>query len=187
MKTALIAILLAGAPVAAMSEDLGHRVMTQAEADGFASLGPAKEMAARKTLESLSAPDVKAALTANLSDVTKIIYQAGYGVFIEYTSADGQDRMWFPGNRGVVKGVWGLREMGGGLRACFHYLNSRNVVTGEFESTECVEAAQELSDAVVLDRRSGDVFKLMSDRIPYRKGTLEGPAWPAAADSKPQP
>lgn len=86
--------------------------------------------------------------------------------------------MWFPGNTVVVKGIWGVREIHNVPRACFHYFNSVNAVTGEFESTECIKPVQTLSEEYVIDKRPGDAFNLLSDKIPYRKDVFSIPDWP---------
>jgi len=166
------------APLAAAAQEIGATTLSQADIQKFEALARDKHEAEHVRLASLSNQQISDALQANLANKTKIIFQQGYGVYVEYSSGDGQDRMWFPGNQGVVKGNWGVREMGGGPRACFHYFNSRNAVTHEFESTECVSPEQTLSGENVLDERAGDVFGLLADRIPYRKSPLSVPAWP---------
>jgi hypothetical protein len=185
MKAVLVAVILSLAPLAAAAQDPSPTTLSKGDARGISTLARVKQHAAKERIAGLSKAELSAALTANLSDVTKIIYQDGYGVYVEYSAADGRDRMWFPGNVGVVKGVWGVREMGGGPRACFHYFNSRNAVTGEFESTECVPPEQTLGNGDVIDQRPGDAFNLLSDHIPYRKAPLSVPAWPAAVGGKP--
>ena len=185
MKAALIALVLSLPPIAVAAQDASPATLSREDAHRMSSLAGAKTRAAKERIARLSSEELSAALTANLADVTKIIYQDGYGVYVEYSAADGRDRMWFPGNVGVVRGVWGVREMHGAPRACFHYFNSRNAVTGEFESTECIAPEQTLGGGDVIDQRPGDVFNLLSDRIPYRKDANSIPAWPAAKDGKP--
>ncbi|WP_353227476.1 hypothetical protein [Novosphingobium sp.] len=152
--------------------------LTDQETQALHDAAGAKQRATKERLKTLSSAQIADALRENLSDVTKIIFQKGYGVFVEYTAADGQDRMWFPGNTGVIRGIWGVRDRNGRPTACFHYLKSVNAVTGEFESTECVPPEQTLGESVVIEKRHGDVFNLLSDRIPYRKAPLDVPAWP---------
>ena len=118
-------------------------------------------------------------LNASLSDRTKIIYTPGYGVYVEYSAADGRDRMWFPRNPHVVEGHWGVKTVGGGPRACFHYLKSHDAMTGEFEPTECIDPAETLANMGVIDTRPGDAFGLLSGAIPYVKDPGEVPAWPS--------
>lgn len=178
MKRFFVMVALGLAPVIAMAQAASSRVLTPAEAQSFAMLATAKEKAARDRLKTLSKEQIYAELQHNLSDVTKIIYQPGFGVYVEYTAADGQDRMWFPGNTRAVRGVWSVRDRNGASRVCFHYFKSTNVVTGEFESTECSPPEQTLSDGIVIEKRHGDVFNLLSDHIPYRKAAFEVPAWP---------
>ena len=178
MKAAAIAMVLGLAPLAALAQDVSPSVLSKDDAKAMASLMGKKVRTERAKLKTLSRQQISDALTENLSDVTKIIYQPGYGVFIEYTAADGRDRMWFPGNTGAVKGIWGLREIRNVPRVCFHYFNSVNAVTGEIENSECIQPEQTLSGANVIDKRPGDVFNLLSDKIPYQKGGMSIPSWP---------
>ena len=115
-------------------------------------------------------------LTAAISGKTKLIYQLGHGVYVEYTDPQGQLRMWYPRNKDVVKGTWGVRDVRGKMRACFQYSNAVNPVTHVYEPTECVAAEQTLSSAYVLQSWNGDVFHLMDDRIPYSKDVMDMPS-----------
>jgi hypothetical protein len=92
--------------------------------------------------------------------------------------------MWFPGNRGAVTGIWGIRYIHDTPRACFKYFNSRNAVTGEFENTECIAPEQTLGNSDVIGEKAGDVFGLMSGKIPYVKSPMSVPTWPPANDEK---
>jgi hypothetical protein len=175
----LVLAVMAGAP-GAIAQDSTSTVLSREDARNFANLAQQKIAAKKEQLSKLSKQEITDALKANLRDKTKIIYQQGYGVFVEYSAADGRDRMWFPGNRGVVIGCWGLRDFGEKTRACFKYFNSRNAVTGEFENTECIPPEQTLSGGNVIDEKSGDAFNLLSDKIPYRKDAMSIPAWPVA-------
>jgi hypothetical protein len=42
-------------------------------------------------------------------------------VFVEHSAPDGKLRMWYPNNRGVVKGSWGVSTVKKKLHACFSY------------------------------------------------------------------
>jgi hypothetical protein len=151
-------------------------VLQEEEAQSLERAAVAKEAEASKRIEGQSTEQLSSALTAALSDRSKLIYQAGHGVYVEYTAPDGQLRMWYPNNLRVVKGSWGVRKVKGRLRACFHYSNAVNPVTQVFEPTECVSAVQTLSEADVLKSWAGDAFGLMRDRIPYRKGKMDMPS-----------
>ncbi|WP_443750825.1 hypothetical protein [Asticcacaulis solisilvae] len=177
MKRLLAAFVLCLLPQVAFAGD-GAKTLSDADAKAFAEASRQKQFDEQAVVAAMSDADVRAALTANVADKTKIFYQAGYGVFVEYSAADGSDRMWFPKNHAVVKGIWGIRVMDGKTKACFHYFNARNTVTGEFEGTECISPAQTLSGADVLEMRSGDVFGLMKDKLPYVKSAMDVPLWP---------
>lgn len=153
------------------------------EAGRFVVAGAEKQADAAARIKGQSDEQVSAALTEALSGKSKLIYQQGHGVFVEYSAPDGQLRMWYPNNQGVVKGSWGVRRIKGKVRACFRYNAAVNPVTGAFEPTECVTAAQTLSEANALKIWPGDVFNLMSDRIPYRKGPMDLPE-PGAAGAQ---
>jgi len=118
------------------------------------------------------------ALTARLANQTHVIYQPGYTVYVEYTGDDGTVLMWFPGNRNVVHGIWKIVDRDGTSKACYHYLNSHNAVTGEFESTECIDPAQTMAAMGVLASRTGDIYNLRSGNIPYKKPAMDIPALP---------
>lgn len=162
----------------ANSQGQGTALFSQEAAQKLIDLGQTKQSEAKTRIGSMSADEVRTSLKDNLSNVTKIIYQEGYGVFVEYTATDGSDRMWFPNNQKAVVGVWGISDQWGGPRACFHYFNSYNYVTKAFESTECIDPEATLSGYNVIDQKPGDVFHLMSGQIPYRKTAMDVPVWP---------
>lgn len=171
----LFALLLAQAgPAAPVPASVP--VLQAEEAGRFALAGVEKLAEARARIDGLTDQQLSAALTEALEDRSKLIYQAGHGVFVEYTAPDGQLRIWYPNNVGVVKGSWGTRKVGKRIRACFRYSNAVNPVTRVFEPDECPSAAQTLSEGNVLRSWQGDVFGLMSDRIPYRKGAMDMPS-----------
>ena len=147
-----------------------------AEAERFMIAGLDKQAETAGRIRGQSKEEIAGALAAMLSGKTKLVYQAGHGVFAEYTAPDGQLRMWYPNNAGVVKGSWGVRKARGAMRACFRYRQAVNPVTQQYEPTECVAPAQTLSEANVLRSWDGDVFGLMADRIPYRKGSMDMPS-----------
>jgi hypothetical protein len=161
------------------------RILQPEEAGRFVVAGAGKQAEAAARIRGQSDEQVSTALTEALSGKSKLIYQEGHGVFVEYTAPDGQLRMWYPNNQGVVRGSWGIRRIKNKMRACFRYNAAVNPVSGEFEPTECVSAAQTLSEANALKVWPGDVFGLMSDKIPYRKGVMDLPE-PGAAGAQAQ-
>ena len=146
------------------------------EVKDFVLAGFKKQSQTAKALKGQTDEQLGAALTASVSGKTKLIFQPGHGVYAEYTAPDGQLRMWYPRNVKVVKGSWGLRTIKGRTRICFKYADAINPVTQVYEPTECVAPVQTLSESDVLRIWQGDVFDLMSDRIPYQKGALDMPA-----------
>ena len=178
MKHLLLAAILCALPLTVTAQSETQTLVTAEDFHNFSITSQQRETAAKAQLGKLSKPEVIAAIKDNLSDKTKIIYQEGYGVYIEYSAADGRDRMWFPGNRGIVTGIWDVQDKFWGPQACFHYYKSINAVTGEYENTECTSAAQIVGNSDVIDERSGDVFNLLSNSIPYTKKPLDIPAWP---------
>lgn len=154
----------------------GEGRLTPEQAGKLAVESLSREAEARRRIAGLSPAQVEAALRDELANRTAIVYQAGHGVFVEYTAADGQLRMWYPRNRDVVTGRWGVRAIKGKLRACFKYLDSRNPLTGEFEPNECVRPEQTLGRSGLVRHYQGDVFRLMSGKIPYSKEALTLPA-----------
>jgi hypothetical protein len=149
----------------------------------FVLAGFKKQAQTAKLIKGQSDEQLLTALTNNLSGRTKLIFQPGHGVYVEYTAADGQLRMWYPKNVNVVKGSWAVRKLGRRIRACFHYKEAVNPVTEVYEPTECVEPVQTLSESDVLKSWAGDAFSLMSNRIPYQKSAsdMPSPDVPAAA------
>jgi len=126
---------------------------------------------------------ISEALTAKLKDRTAIIFEPGHGVFVEFTGSDGTVLMWYPGNRHVVHGTWAVMAMNGRPEACYHYLDSTNPVTHVYEPTECIDPSQTIAEMGVIASRTGDIFNLHSDTLPYVKGTLDIPRLPAQSTS----
>ncbi len=178
MKRFCLIAALCLAPHMAVAGD-GAKVLSAEDAHSLAAASNQKLATEKADVAAMSQADLRTALSASLNGRTKIIYQDGYGVYVEYTAPDGADRMWFPRNNGVVKGEWKVQDTDGVPRACFHYFGSHDVVTGQFEPTDCVPPEQTLSGANVLDQRSGDVFGLMGG-IPYVKSVMDVPQWPKA-------
>lgn len=135
-----------------------------------------KRAETRKRIREWTGEQLTSELTAAISGKTKLIYQLGHGVYVEYTDPAGDLRMWYPKNKDVVKGSWGVRNVSGKVRACFQYRNAVNPVTHVYEPTECVAPEQTLSAAEVLQSWDGDVFRLMEDGIPYPKDVMDMPS-----------
>jgi hypothetical protein len=151
-------------------------VLTFKEAGRIIVATDKKHAEARRRMRDWSDAQLASELTGAISGKTKLIYQLGHGVYVEYTAPNGSLRMWYPKNVKVVKGSWGLREVRGKTRACFHYADAVNPVTHVYEPTECVAPEQTLSGAEVLQSWDGDVFRLMDDRIPYPKDVMDMPS-----------
>jgi hypothetical protein len=154
----------------------GEGRLTPEQAGKLAVESLSREAEAARRIADLSPAQVEQALREELNDRTATIYQAGHGVYVEYTAADGQLRMWYPRNRNVVTGRWGVRKVKNKLRACFKYLDASNPLTGEFEPNECVRPEQTIGRGGLVRQYQGDVFRLMSGAIPYPKEPLSVPA-----------
>lgn len=135
-----------------------------------------KQAATRSRIRAWPNAQLVSELNKAVSGKTKLIYQLGHGVYVEYTGPDGQLRMWYPDNVNVVKGGWAVREVRGKMRICFKYAEAVNPVTQVYEPTECVPPEQTLSEADVIRSWDGDVFQLMDDKIPYSKGAMDMPS-----------
>ncbi|MBK8630134.1 MAG: hypothetical protein IPN84_07975 [Sphingomonadales bacterium] len=178
----MIALLLAAASPSLPSGDFMTplpRKMDKAMALAFEAFGRDRVEQTLPVIDDWTKDQLSTALKEALTDTTSIVYQRGHGVYVEYTAADGAVLMWYPYNGNVVRGRWGIQaDASGTPRACFHYSNAVNPVTGVFEPTECVSPVQTLSRNVVLSERKGDVFNLSSGKLPYPKSPKEVPEWP---------
>ncbi len=152
-----------------MTRELASKVATDSEA---------REHVAREQIKGWTDTQLTEALTARLANQTHVLYQPGFGVYVEYTSADGQVLMWFQNNPHVVHGTWAAVNIFGKPRVCFHYFNSTNYVTHEYEPTECIDPEQDIAAMGVLAARTGDIYNLASGKIPYRKAAMDIPALP---------
>lgn len=152
--------------------------MLDEEATALEGQALAKRMNAMTKIEAMTDEEVSAALVAELSDRTSIVRQTGHGIYVEYTSPDGQLSMWYPQNSDVVKGYWGVSEATSPPEACFSYKDSHHPLTGEFEPEECVPADQIIGRAYVVDSRKGDAFELGTKGVPYAKTAENLPVWP---------
>jgi hypothetical protein len=168
-------IFLAAAAAAQASPATAGSVLSFKDAGRIIVTVEGKHAQTRSRIRGWSKEQLASELTAAISGKTKLIYQLGHGVYVEYTDPKGQLRMWYPKNKEVVKGSWALRDLRGTMRACFHYSNAVNPDTQVYEPTECVAPEQTLSGAEVVESWSGDVFHLMEDRIPYTKDVMDVP------------
>jgi hypothetical protein len=163
------------AAAAALQVPPSSRTLSAEEAGQLAVASMKRREETARQIRKWPDEQLQAELAKAVSGKTKLIFQAGHGVYVEYTAPDGNLRMWYPRNVDVVKGSWGIRQVRGKIRACFHYKNAVNPVTEVYEPTECVAADQTLSGADVIQSWDGDVFRLMEDRLPYSKGALDIP------------
>lgn len=178
IRTLLSASLLALSLSACASDPRNDNQMAFEDAVAFNDVSAQKLAAARLEVATLSDQEIRERLVEKLSDVTAIVKQTGHGIYVEYTDAEGRLFMWYPGNGGSVGGTWGISEDFSPPRACFKYFAAYHGVTGEFEPHECVSVEQTLSGAYVIDQRSGDVFNLSTNGIPYVKSSGNLPPWP---------
>lgn len=146
--------------------------------EAFEKQGADRFLQTAEAMKGWSAEQVAIAIKGRLEDSTAIVYQRGHGVYVEYTGKDGEVRMWYPRNTRVLKGHWGVQDVAGLPKACFRYVEGVNPVTGVFAPTECVHPVQIVSRSVVLAERSGDVFGLLSGKVPYPKDPLDVPIPP---------
>lgn len=170
-----IAVFMAAAALQASTAP-SSTVLSFKEAGRIIVATEKKQAETKKRIRDWTTEQLTSELKAAISGKTKLIYQLGHGVYVEYTDPAGDLRMWYPRNKNVVKGSWGVRNVGGEVRACFQYGNAINPVTHVYEPTECVAPEQTLSAANVLQSWDGDVFRLMGDRIPYPKDTMDMPS-----------
>lgn len=170
-----ILALVAAVAAAQSSPAAPSTILSFKEAGRIIVATEKKHAEARRRIRGWSNEQLTSELTAAISGKTKMIYQLSHGVYIEYTDPTGDLRMWYPRNKNVVQGSWGVRDVRGKIRACFQYRNAVNPVTQVYEPTECIAPEQTLSGAEVLQSWEGDVFHLMDDRIPYSKDTMDMP------------
>lgn len=118
-------------------------------------------------------------------DFTYATLTGAHGVQIEYFSSDGRVFLWYPGNRGVVTGLYrviGHAVPGGTPRPDqirfmeFNYqANSYNPVTGEAGGKWELARLSELRERTV-SYAKGDIFDLSSGAVPYRRDKYDMPA-----------
>jgi len=136
-----------------------------------------RRASAFEQLKMLKGDALAAALTGALSNRTRVTYLDGEGILVEYSAPGGELRMWYPGNRNVATGQWGVQQQKKKLvNACFRYRAATNPASQAFEPGECVPAEQTLSGANVIREWRGDVFNLMTGRVPYVKSPMGMPS-----------
>ncbi len=181
LRCLALLVLLAG-PVAAAAPQLPLPLqISAADAELIEREGLERSRLTVRAMRGWEASHVQVALKAALADVTRVIYQRGHGVYVEYTMADGKLLMWYPGNRRLVEGIWAVRDVEGLPRACFSYRNAVNPVTHVFNPTECVNPVQTLAESGTIARGIGDVFGLSANGLPFAKAAMDVPAWPEGA------
>ena len=156
----------------------GAVVLTKDDIANFETESNDRLQKARLLVGILDNYQIREMLEAQVSDVTTEYYQAGHGVYLEYTSPNHQVFMWYPGNAVAVTGTWDIPEQFDPPRVCYKYFNAYHGVTGEYEPNECVDTAQTLGNVDELEARRGDTFALSSGRVPYVKTGNARVVWP---------
>jgi hypothetical protein len=152
--------------------------MTQEQQAAFFAGARARMDDAAAKVRGMGNAEIVSGMTAEVSNRTHLILQEGHGVYLEYTDAAGRLFMWYPGNKDVVTGTWGVVSTYSPPRACFKYRNAVHGVTGEYEPNECVPPQQVIGRPYDLGVRGGDPFNLASGKVPYVKSKSDVPAWP---------
>jgi len=164
----MIALLLQAAAPPAEVE------LSEGDLRQMAMIAGSRRVAAYEQVKMMKPAQLASVLTGALNNRTRMIYQDGDGVFVEYTAPGGELRAWFPGNRGVVVGQWGVQQKKKLVNACFRY-GAANPATKGFEPQDCAPPEQTLGAANVIREWRGDVFNLMTGHIPYVKSEMGMP------------
>lgn len=141
----------------------------------MAMIAGSRQAAAVEQARKLKGDQLAAALTGALQNKTRLIYKDGLGILVEYTAPGGELRMWYPGEKGVIAGQWGVQQKKKLANACFRFGAASSSAAALFEPKECVAPEQTLGAANVIRDWRGDVFNLMSGRIPYVKSAMGMP------------
>jgi hypothetical protein len=174
-------LVTAGCATGAPAAGRESRFLSPAELAEFRT-GTADRLAeGRRLIRGMSPEQVVAELDRHLGNKTKMVFSSYHGVQVEFTADTGQVALWYPGNWGVVRGVWDARVEAGSAVICYSYFNALNPANGQVNPTDCFSPAQIFGGVGDLGSRDGDVFNLMSGRIPYRLQKTEVPAWPGEA------
>lgn len=140
----------------------------------MAMIARSRRSAAVEMVKVLKPNQLEAALREALSDRTRMSYD-GEGVVIEYSAPGGQLRTWHPGYRNLVGGQWGVQRFKKLVSACFRHGSAAGQATGPFEPRDCLPAEETLGAANVIREWRGDVFNLMTGRVPYVKSAMGMP------------
>jgi hypothetical protein len=149
--------------------------LTEGDLRQMAMIAGSRQTAAVEQARKLKGNQLAAALTGALENKTRLIYKDGVGILVEYTAPGGELRMWYPGEKDVVAGQWAIQRKKKLASACFRFGAAGNTAPILFEPKECVAPEQTLGAASVIRDWRGDVFNLMSGRIPYVKSAMGMP------------
>ena len=121
----------------------------------------------------------RAQVLPRLSNKTRMTYGPGHGTQIEYVAADGQNYLWYPGNRVILTGRWqacearfeASPESGEQVvitygMICYKYgRRTYNPVTKTRGGNwKCTPAG--VSEKRIVELRSGDIFGLAGRKAP---------------------
>jgi len=98
------------------------------------------------------------------SGKTFVFYERSHGIQVEHFSGSGRVYLWYPGNRGVVKGRWRTKK---GSQICFQYgQNTYNPVTRKRGGRWQCRPEGRLKSTMKYGC-NGDIFNLSSGKIPF--------------------
>jgi hypothetical protein len=149
--------------------------LTEGDLHQMSMIAGSRQAAGAEQARKLKGRQLAAALTGALENKTRLIYKKGLGIIVEYTAPGGELRMWYPGEKDVIAGQWGVQQKKKLASACFRFGAARSAAPALFEPKECFAAEQTLGAANVIRDWRGDVFNLMSGRIPYVKSAMGMP------------
>jgi hypothetical protein len=152
--------------------------LSEGDARQMVMIAGSRQAAAVEQARKLKGDQLAAALGGVLGNKTRMIYKDGVGVIVEYMAPGGEFRMWLPGKDGVIAGQWGVqrqKKKKKQVNACFRYGAATSTAPVVFGPNECVAPEQTLAAANVIREWRGDVFGLMSGRIPYVKSAMGMP------------
>jgi hypothetical protein len=110
-----------------------------------------------------------------------------HGLQVEYYGSDGRNALWYPGNDRALLGSYTLRQSDEpinifgdkpGVLICFLYDGeTHNPGTGATGHEEECQSAYAFI-AKIKGKMTGDVFNLMTGKIPFVLDNRQPPAWP---------
>lgn len=167
----MIALLLQAAAPPAEVE------LSEGDLHQMSMIAGSRQAGVVEQVKAMNRDQLASALNGALSDRTRMTYQDGEGIIVEYSAPGGELRMWYPGHRNVVVGQWGVppQKKKKLVSACFHYGAATTQVAEAFQPNECAPPEQTLGAANVIREWRGDVFNLMTGRIPYVKSAMGMP------------